>query len=566
MAKPAKSPSFTTTSDSGATCFGIKANERAIFTKEVFTMTTARPGHIDRRRFVVTSALGGAVVLGTGSLLVARNITNQDMPPPTQRASTQALALASPPATPAATPLATPAATPAASPVVDRVLASTVPMYRGNAGRTDEMPGPAPDLGNGVEIRWQFTSEAGDVRSSPAVADGTVYFGSNDGNLYAVSLQEGAEIWRFPTGNLPHSNPAVADGTVFVGSEDGQCYAIDAKTGQERWRFAIGPDADSPAVMDGTVIICGGEQMRRSLYAINGRDGTERWRFSNDSSWFTAHAVADTRVFLTTGSYVSALDLHSGEERWRMTTEDHIGEGIVVASDTVYANDSGRLLALNAQDGTVRWRTPPDQFITGTIAVAGDSIFVGSSEYHTVVAVNADDGKRRWLYTIDGIEPDPAQPSRYGFSNLSVTDDTVFATRGFSEIYAIDKRAGSERWMLQLPSSGKTALSVPVVVDGLVLIGCQDGSMYALHAKVPSLSPGGTARVAGKTSLRGGPATTTVERAMLEPDTVVTITGESERTGNVAWWPVATDTGAQGWVEASKLGPLTSGPVATTEP
>jgi hypothetical protein len=78
------------------------------------------------------------------------------------------------------------------------------------------------------------------------------------------------------------------------------------------------------------------------------------------------------------------------------------------------------------------------------------------------------------------------------------------------------------------------------------------------------MSIGGMARVIETTSLRGGPASTAVERAELKPDTVVTITGEAETTGDVVWWPVTVDaTGDQGWVEASTLEPLTSGPEPT---
>ncbi|MGB3307882.1 MAG: hypothetical protein WBA63_16965 [Thermomicrobiales bacterium] len=69
--------------------------------------------------------------------------------------------------------------------------------------------------------------------------------------------------------------------------------------------------------------------------------------------------------------------------------------------------------------------------------------------------------------------------------------------------------------------------------------------------------------MAETTFLRGGPAPTAVERAELKPDTFVTLTSESETAGNVVWWPVTVDeTGDQGWVEASKLEPLTSGPSA----
>jgi hypothetical protein len=64
-------------------------------------------------------------------------------------------------------------------------------------------------------------------------------------------------------------------------------------------------------------------------------------------------------------------------------------------------------------------------------------------------------------------------------------------------------------------------------------------------------------------SLRGGPAPTAVERAELQPGTTVTITGESETAGEDVWWPVTVDeTGDVGWVEASKLEPISSGDAA----
>jgi outer membrane protein assembly factor BamB len=426
------------------------------------------------------------------------------------------------------------------------------------------MPGPAPDPANGVEIRWQFTTEAGDVRTTPAVVDGAAYFGGNDGYLSAVSLHDGAEIWQIAISVGFNSNPAVVDGTVFVGSEDGQCHAIDATTGEERWRLAIGPNPGSPAVSDGTVVIVGDGQSEATLYAIDARDGTERWRFANETIGYSAPAVSDTMVFLDAVSTLHALDLETGEERWRTTKEVGYNDGLAAVNDTVYVSDGGLLLALDAHDGTEQWRTAPDQFTAGAIAVAGDTVYIGSGEFHTVAAVNAHDGSRRWLHTLDGIEPDPDEPSRYGYGHVVVADGTVFATRGFSEVRSLDMTDGTAVWIYQLPSSGKTALSAPVVVDGLVLVGSQDGSMYALGSRIPKLGPGGTARVTEATALRGAPSSTAVERAMLEPDTMVTITDESEGTGNIAWWPVVTDTGGQGWVDGSSLEPLTSGP--TPEP
>jgi len=81
--------------------------------------------------------------------------------------------------------------------------------------------------------RWQFTP--GGAVASPTVADGTVYVGSADSNLYAVDAQTGTEQWRFQVGGV--ASPTVADGTVYVGSADSKLYAVDAQTGTEQWRF-----------------------------------------------------------------------------------------------------------------------------------------------------------------------------------------------------------------------------------------------------------------------------------------------------------------------------------------
>ena len=69
------------------------------------------------------------------------------------------------------------------------------------------------------------------------VAD-TVYFGSNDHNLYAVSRDTGALKWKFKTDSKVSSSPAVGGGLVYFGSYDGNFYAVDAASGRQKWKFA----------------------------------------------------------------------------------------------------------------------------------------------------------------------------------------------------------------------------------------------------------------------------------------------------------------------------------------
>ncbi|MGH9280748.1 MAG: PQQ-binding-like beta-propeller repeat protein, partial [Acidimicrobiales bacterium] len=69
------------------------------------------------------------------------------------------------------------------------------------------------------------------VSSSPAVANGTVYVGSDDTRLYAMNAATGQILWSTITGGSVRSSPAVANGTVYVGSDDTRLYAMNAATG-----------------------------------------------------------------------------------------------------------------------------------------------------------------------------------------------------------------------------------------------------------------------------------------------------------------------------------------------
>jgi len=63
------------------------------------------------------------------------------------------------------------------------------------------------------------------VDSSPAVANGVVYVGSEDHNVYALDARTGAKRWVYTTGYLVTSSPAVANGVVYVGSVRSNVYA-----------------------------------------------------------------------------------------------------------------------------------------------------------------------------------------------------------------------------------------------------------------------------------------------------------------------------------------------------
>jgi len=60
------------------------------------------------------------------------------------------------------------------------------------------------------------------------VAGDCVIFGSDDGRLYVVSLADGRERWNYELGQPVQSSPAVVDGHLVIGCDDGFVYCFGA--------------------------------------------------------------------------------------------------------------------------------------------------------------------------------------------------------------------------------------------------------------------------------------------------------------------------------------------------
>ena len=73
------------------------------------------------------------------------------------------------------------------------------------------------------------------------MANGVVYVGSADCNVYALNASTGALLWSYTTGGRVFSSPAVANGVVYViGWDTSNLYALNASTGALLWSYGIG--------------------------------------------------------------------------------------------------------------------------------------------------------------------------------------------------------------------------------------------------------------------------------------------------------------------------------------
>lgn len=149
--------------------------------------------------------------------------------------------------------------------------------------------------------KWSF-SMAGHWASQPAIAeDGTVYVGSADRHLYALS-SDGQLKWKFATGDAVFSTPAIArNGTIFFGSNDHYLYAL-SPDGKTKWEFQTGGQVFSPTIgPDGTVYAL---SANGKLYAIQDFDRNgglwgqwSKWAGGMRNTWRASapNEVSDSR-------------------------------------------------------------------------------------------------------------------------------------------------------------------------------------------------------------------------------------------------------------------------------
>ncbi len=106
--------------------------------------------------------------------------------------------------------------------------------------------GEDPDIHNQVGIQ-----------SSAVIANGIVYFGCRDSNLYALDAKTGEKKWVFNNkGSWVIGTPIVKDGKLyFTTSDSGMFYGVDAKTGNQIFSLKfIWPMFSSPAIAGNTLV------------------------------------------------------------------------------------------------------------------------------------------------------------------------------------------------------------------------------------------------------------------------------------------------------------------------
>jgi eukaryotic-like serine/threonine-protein kinase len=364
----------------------------------------------------------------------------------------------------------------------------SLPMFRGSLDHTGVYD--APPIRKLEGVKWKFNAEA-PITTSPALADGVLYFGSQNGNLYAVESESGAALWSFHTEKPINSSPAVSNGVVYFEGNDGFTYALDAQSGVQKWKVDTGPDrptdydnlSPSPAVQDGIVFIAG---VNGNLYALNADTGEALWTVPalGYGSLRSSPAVDGDTVYFTAEKSLLALDAKTGKQKWEYKfisitrSSPSVGGGVVVFGD-----NGSNIYAVDSETGVEKWKYRITYYwVTSTAAISDGVVYIGGDDSY-LNALDSQTGEVKWRFKTTGetvwsspaVVGDVIYVGDWNFSGIK--DENGSNKWGY--MHAVDAKTGTELWNFK---TGGNIVSSPVVdADGTLYFGSLDGYLYALR-------------------------------------------------------------------------------------
>jgi outer membrane protein assembly factor BamB len=314
-----------------------------------------------------------------------------------------------------------------------------------------------------------------------------VIVGDLDGYLHGVDAYQGEELMYVASSLDPEglsASPTIgAGGTIYNGCDNGQMIAFN-NDGAVRWRFpdtVTSADYNATAILDGSVLYVGGEDMNLRKLQDNDSSVTHLWGyyFGEDVNSSPALMPNGNLVVCDDSGYISCLN-PDGAFQWRYATGAGIVSSPAIGPDgTVYVGtDQGEFLAL--KDGTPFWTyqiPPPNNVISSSPAIDGDGNVYFGVDNGVLYKLNSS-GNPVWSYTVSSAD--------LSSSPALSQDGVIYIGAEDEKLYAINPD-GTERWSVALSSAlggrrhGQQKLSLTIfpspVIDqwGIIYIASSTG-------------------------------------------------------------------------------------------
>ncbi len=401
----------------------------------------------------------------------------------------------------------------------------------------------ARDVAN-LKLKWAFgLPGATSGGTQPVVANGRIYAGDAEGDLFALDAKSGCVFWRIEVEAGIRSAITLGERssggglTAWFGDQAANMYAVDAATGKLLWKVKV-DDHPQAAITAASALYAGRLYVpvssreeakvadprypccifRGSVLALDAATGRQIWK---------TFTIDEKPVTGTKNSAGTVIAGPSGAPVWNTPTIDvernvvYAGTGNNYSPPATALSDS--ILAIDLKSGKIRWHrqqtendiwngtcrrtdreaaacpdadAPDVDFSVSPVLVKaadGRSMLIAGNKSGMIWALDPDqEGKTIW-------EQQVGKGSSGGgvLWGLAVDGERIYVPNGFFDakqpdasggMAALDMRTGQLIWSTPNPPCGERKACKPshaaavTAIPGAVFSGTMDGQLYAYSA------------------------------------------------------------------------------------
>ncbi len=382
--------------------------------------------------------------------------------------------------------------------------------FRGKQGRGEAERVIYPPLGIKWKLKLQEGSRTSKSFNNPVVIGDSIYFGSSDGNFYALDIDSGYMEWVFQTNAAINSVPFADKKAVYFGSNDGGMYAVDRKTGSLLWRYETGSTVQSSVVGYDGLIVFSSDGGKTFFLDTSGRLVHELpnpvWHYHTfqiykDIMYFAPGPVEKPRSF-------SAYDINEKSHLWILDADNNVAtwysfpalkdDKILYSQCSNYNRDwQLSYLVRDRLSGELLWERNEEavfdknpKFNTHTLfidciemldfmapVVHGNNVIYSSGD-NVIRAFRIKDGSTAWTKIFD--EPASSAPTLSGDRMyLGLRGGEYSPSLRAPRLVCLSARDGRLLWELETEGA---ILSAPVIAGKWMIFCTEDQVFYVLES------------------------------------------------------------------------------------
>lgn len=293
-------------------------------------------------------------------------------------------------------------------------------------------------------IVWRFDDAEGDIKSAVTIADNSVLFGTEQNNLYAVSLADGTELWSTEATGKIFGAVATDNTYAYAGDNTGLISAYLISDGSLAWTY------DGHNIQEDIIYDEDDNQTNKTLFAvdeylhvgsivaIDPDTQTAKWSFSAQSEIAAPPLVAEDGVYVPSNEKtLYKLNKWYGVALWTFTAEQSIRSTPVMDEEGIlyFGSNDGYFYAVKSADGSLVWKYPVGSEVTAGAAVDDALVYFGAYN-HKVYAVDKKTGLLAWQ----------AETENKIQGNLVLDNSILYVPSADYSLYAFDALSGNQLW------------------------------------------------------------------------------------------------------------------------